>query len=180
MNDKWNKRFLDLAQLISNWSRDPSTKVGAVLVNDFKQIVGTGFNGFCRGVPDSEEDYANRELKYKKVVHAEVNAVLNAGLAVRGATLYCTFFPCPQCAACLINAGVKKIVARENPSDERWAEEQKIAETMLVQAGVGLQRYQVDYNLKDEPNSSGAWGRATVYDTQTKMVEDIKVTYKGE
>lgn len=144
----WNKRFLDLAQTISTWSKDPSTKVGAVIINDLKQVVGMGYNGFARGVSDSPEDYANRDLKYKKVVHAEINAVLNAGLAVRGATLYCTFFPCPQCAACLINAGVKKIVARENPSDQRWVEEQKIAETMLLQAGVGIQRYKIDYNLE--------------------------------
>ena len=175
----WNKRFLDLAETFSTWSKDPSTKVGAVLINDFKQIVGTGYNGFARGVPDHPEDYENRDLKYKKIVHAEINAVLNAGLPVRGSTLYCTFFPCPQCAAFLINAGVKKIVARENPSDERWAEEQKIAETMFVQAGIGVQRYRVDYNLEDVPNISGYYGSATVFDTQTKRFEDIKVNWKG-
>lgn len=141
--DKWNYRFLSLAQHISEWSRDPSTRVGAVLVNDFKQIVGLGYNGFPRGVSDAAEDYENRPLKYKKVVHAEINAILNANASVRGATLYCTFFPCPQCAACVINAGIKRIVSKPSPSDHRWAEERKIATEMFINAGVFLTEMEI-------------------------------------
>lgn len=137
----WHKWFLGLAEYIASASKDPSTKVGAVLVNDLRQVVGHGYNGFPRGVPDSPEDYANREIKYKKVVHAEINAVLNANSAVRGATLYCTFFPCPQCTAYLINAGIKKIISRQNLSDARWVEERKISETMFAEAGIPVYVY---------------------------------------
>src|ERR1700722_2700699 len=87
-NMKWDIRFLELAKHISNWSKDPSTKVGAVLVNDLKQVVGMGYNGFARGVQDTDERLNDRETKYKLVVHAEVNAIIQAGHAARNSTLY--------------------------------------------------------------------------------------------
>lgn len=133
---KWHKRFFDLAQLIASWSKDPSTKVGAVIVDELRRVVGHGYNGFPRGVDDGEEIYANRALKLEMVVHAEVNAILNASKDVRGAYLYCTFFPCPQCAAKIIQAGIAKVYYRPNDSDSRYVEKKEIAMTMLAQAGI--------------------------------------------
>ena len=78
--EKWDRRYLDIAKSVSQWSKDPSTKVGAVLVRD-NRIVSVGYNGFPEGVDDSEERYNNRELKYDLVVHAEVNAIISAGLS---------------------------------------------------------------------------------------------------
>lgn len=66
--EKWDRRFLELAKQVSTWSKDPSTKVGAVLVNEDKHVVGMGFNGFPVGVADTEERLNNRELKYKMIV----------------------------------------------------------------------------------------------------------------
>jgi deoxycytidylate deaminase len=98
--EKWDRRFLELAKQVSTWSKDPSTQVGAVLVNYLDQVVGMGYNGFPRGVEDSEERLNNRELKYQIVVHAEVNAVIQAGKEADGSTLYVypSFMLPPICA----------------------------------------------------------------------------------
>ena len=100
--DKWDRRFLELAHHISTWSKDPSTQVGAVLVRDGNIVIGMGYNGFARGVYDTEERYSDRETKYKLVVHAEINAILMAGAAARGATLYVypSFALPPICVDC--------------------------------------------------------------------------------
>jgi dCMP deaminase len=87
--EKWDRRFLDLAKQVSTWSKDPSTQVGAILVNDLKQVVGMGYNGFPRGVHDWQERYDDREIKYPMVVHAEVNAIIQAGHAGTGLDALC-------------------------------------------------------------------------------------------
>lgn len=134
--DKWHRRFLELAQYVATWSKDPRTKVGAVIVDDQRRIVGHGYNGFPRGVDDAAERYDTPELKYEMVVHAETNAVLNAGRSVAGCTVYVTFFPCPRCAAYLIQAGISQVIALTSPSDDRYVEMRRIAEQMLQEAGV--------------------------------------------
>ena len=83
---KWDKRFLDLSQLISSWSKDPSTKVGAVVVDDDRRVISLGYNGFPRGVSDDER-LDNRESKYKIVTHAEANALLFASESLKGYTI---------------------------------------------------------------------------------------------
>src|SRR5690348_10005783 len=85
---KWDKRFLELAQLVAGWSKDPSTKTGAVIVSPERTIVAVGYNGFPKLMDDAPELYANREVKYSRIVHCEMNAVLNAGHRVDGSTLY--------------------------------------------------------------------------------------------
>jgi dCMP deaminase len=85
---KWDRRFLLLAKEVSRWSKDPSTRVGAVITDDLGRVLSTGFNGFPRGVLDAEERYLNRDEKYKFIVHAEVNACLLAGERARGGSLY--------------------------------------------------------------------------------------------
>jgi dCMP deaminase len=107
---KWITRFLELAANVASWSKDPSTKVGAVAVNDAKAIVETGFNGLPRGVTDTPERM-KRPAKYIWTAHAEENLVAHAARAkLEGTTVYVTHFCCAPCTRMLINAGVKKVV----------------------------------------------------------------------
>jgi dCMP deaminase len=108
---KWDQRFLELSKLVSSWSKDPSTQVGACVVDDQHRIVGLGFNGFPRGVQDCENYYNDKEKKYEIIVHAEVNAILNSNKPTAGCTLYSTLFPCPRCASVIIQSGIRKVVA---------------------------------------------------------------------
>lgn len=137
----WDSRFLELAHHVSSWSKDPSTKVGCVLVDDQRRVVGMGYNGFPRGVDDSSERYNDRPTKYLMVQHAEANAVLNAVGKTAGCTAYVTHHPCANCARLLIQAGVKRIVsiAPEGGIAERFADSFRAAATMLDESGVEVE-----------------------------------------
>lgn len=145
-NDKWDRRFLGLAEHVASWSKDPSTQVGAVLVGDNNLVVGLGYNGFARGVVDSDHRLHNRDLKYKYVVHAEVNAIIMAGQKAEGARLY--VWPafaipciCHDCCKTAIQAGVKEVIGF-NPSPEyaerakRWQDSIDVAKSMCDEAGI--------------------------------------------
>ena len=111
---KWDRRFIALAGHVAQWSKDPSTKVGAVLVRPVDMtVISMGFNGFPRGVNDLEERYSNRPLKYKLVVHAELNAILTAKEPLTGAHLYVTLSPCNECAKAIIQSGIARVVYKE-------------------------------------------------------------------
>ena len=118
-------RFLRLAREISLWSKDPSTKVGAVIVGDNGQVISQGYNGFPRGFDDSEERYADKPTKYMFVIHAEANAIYNAlynTCPVSGATIYVHGLPCCQeCAKAIVQSGIKRVVFDSKPS-ARWYE----------------------------------------------------------
>lgn len=133
----WDSRFLEMAMLVSKWSKDPSTKVGAVIA-DGKFVVSLGFNGHPSGVADSAERLENREVKYRTIIHAEINAILSAGKPLRGCTLYVwPFMPCSQCASIIIQSGIRRVVTV--PSDsERWAESFRCTEELFREAGVKL------------------------------------------
>jgi dCMP deaminase len=135
---KWCDRFLALAHEVARWSKDPSSKVGAVVVNDQRQVVGMGYNGFPRGTSDHPDIYANRPEKYRRVVHAEVNAVLNATSSTKGATIFVTHPPCSQCMALLIQAGVKAVVCQEPDAGirERLKESFESAQEMAEEADI--------------------------------------------
>ena len=93
MSDKWDKRFLHLAKHISEWSKDPSTKVGCIVVGEDREIRSTGFNGFPRGIEDKQERLEDREQKYPMICHAEENAIMHAariGISLKGTTAYVT------------------------------------------------------------------------------------------
>ena len=142
MSEKWDRRFIDLALHISGWSKDPSTKVGCVVVGEDREIRSTGFNGFPRGIEDSMERLEDRELKYPLICHAEENAIMHAariGVSLKGCTAYVTWPPCNRCSRSLIQAGIKKIVI---PSDveipERWNDEFDLSKSMLNEAGIEL------------------------------------------
>ena len=138
MIDTWDRRFLDLAEHISTWSKDPSTKVGAVICDPRKRVVSLGFNGFPAGVEDTEERLGDRAVKYEMVIHAEQNALLFAGERAKGCSLYVTpLAPCARCAVMIIQAGIARVVApKPDFDDERWGEQAKIADTMFREAGL--------------------------------------------
>lgn len=120
---KWDNRFLALADLVADWSKDPSTKCGAVIVRPDLTVASVGYNGFPRGCDDSEHLYAARDEKYQRTIHAEVNAILAATEPVRGYTLYTVPGPsCDRCAACIIQAGISRVVHRRGEFAEgRWS-----------------------------------------------------------
>jgi dCMP deaminase len=139
LTEKWIKRYLDLATAVALWSKDPSTQVGAVIVGDNGQIVSQGYNGFPRGVLDSDERYNDRPLKYKLVVHAEMNAILNAlynGASVKGCTLFVHNLPvCNECAKAIIQSGINKVYM-DTEINERWQESWNLTKQMFEEAGV--------------------------------------------
>ena len=138
--NKWVLRFVDLAAHFASWSKDPSTKCGCVLTRGKHGIVGYGYNGFAPGVSDDPALYADREKKYRRVVHSEPNAIL----AARGRkvdTCYTwPFPPCSQCAALLIRAGVEAVVAPLPTPElrERWRDSLTDAAEQFDDAGVDV------------------------------------------
>lgn len=114
---KWDQRFMEMCKLIATWSKDPSSQIGAVAVNDSRRILATGYNGFPKGIADTEERLNNREEKYPLIVHAETNALMNAlyaGVSLKDATMYVYGLPvCPECAKLIIQAGVKRVVIND-------------------------------------------------------------------
>jgi len=135
MEAKWVGRMMELAALVASWSKDPSTRVGAVIVDPFNRVVGTGYNGLPRGVEDTVERLSNRSLKYAMIVHSEVNAVLNSLHEPRGCALFVTKFPCNECCKVIIQAGIRTVYAPPE-TDERWLEASRISMMMLAEAGV--------------------------------------------
>lgn len=134
----WDKRYLDLAEHVSAWSKDPSTKVGAVITDPRNQVVSLGYNGLPRGMEDTHERLNNRELKYKMIVHAERNAMIFAERPLHGCTLFTwPFMPCAACAGMVIQSGIKRVVApaSDNP---RWQEDFRLVEQMFKESGVIL------------------------------------------
>ena len=129
---KWVNRFLDLASVVGSWSKDPSTQVGAVIVDQRNRIVSVGFNGFPHGILD---DTVSREEKLRRTIHAEENALLFANTSVEGCTIYVTHHPCSRCAAKLIQVGIKKIIYADGLS-ENWGDEVRSAQYMLHEAKI--------------------------------------------
>lgn len=121
--DRWDLRYLRLAAEVAQWSKDPSTKVGAVLVRENNTILGTGFNGFPPGEDDDPKLYADRTYKYAHVVHAERNALMHASTQdVRGSTLYTSFPCCKDCMRLAGSSGVARIVFPPLPREGRSAD----------------------------------------------------------
>lgn len=140
-HNKWTIRFLELAKHIALWSRDPSTKVGAVIVRPDKTIASVGFNGFARGVKDITTRYENRDEKYPRIIHAEINAILNCRERPVGYTLHVyPLSPCAQCAGAIIQSGITHVVAYVPPTSraEAWLKEMNIATEMFEEANVQL------------------------------------------
>ena len=144
MSAKWDQRFLDLAEHISGWSKDPSTKVGCVVVGEDREIRSTGFNGFPRGIADDSERLSDREKKYPLICHAEENAIMHAariGLSLKGCTAYVTWPPCTRCARSLIQAGVIEVVYPSGSEvPERWMSDFEMSTQMMNEAGLKIRQ----------------------------------------
>lgn len=136
--DKWDERWLKAADEVASWSKDPSTQVGCVIVDsELQRRVGEGFNGFPRFMSDAKELYEDRETKYSRTIHAELNAVLFSK-KTEGCTAYVTHPPCTSCALVLIQSGISRIVCR-NPSKDllsRWGKSIADAEGFFSEAEV--------------------------------------------
>ena len=136
----WHGRLMGLARHVAGWSKDPSTKVGAVIADRHHRVLGLGYNGAPRGVADTGLE--DRARKLARTVHAEMNALLFARGPVEGATLY--VWPMPPCAACagpIIQAGIIEIYAP--PPGERWRESCDHAREMFEEAGVRVRFFSV-------------------------------------
>ena len=140
---KWDSRFLRLATHISEWSKDPSTQVGCVVVGPDREIRSTGFNGLPRGIEDNDERLNDREVKYPLICHAEENAIMHAariGMSLKGCTAYVTWPPCTRCARSLIQAGISSVVYPEDTSiPERWMADFNLSLNMLKEAGINVE-----------------------------------------
>lgn len=142
LNSTWESRFIDLAKTIGSWSKD-KTKIGAVVVGEKRQILAQGYNGFPRGIMDTEARLKDRETKLKYVVHAEMNCIYNAchnGTCLDGATLYVHGLPvCSDCAKGVIQVGIKNVFMA---FDRKllvgpWGDSWNLTKSMFDEAGVG-------------------------------------------
>lgn len=136
---KWDGRFLDLAKLVAGWSKDPSTKSGAVIVRPDRTVAGVGYNGFPRNLSDADELYADREKKYSRVVHCEVNALLTVNESVQGYTLYThPFMCCDRCVVQMLQAGISRFVFPEASEEtkSRWQSAFDLTTSYMDEAGV--------------------------------------------
>jgi dCMP deaminase len=140
---RWDHTYLELAMFWAQLkSKDPSTQVGAVLVSNDGHREYLGYNGFPRGVDDTPERYADRTIKYQLVVHAEMNAILKAGLDAKGGTLYTwPLFTCGECAKAVIQSGIIRVVAPALPN-ERWKASHDVAMLMYGEAAVEVEFYE--------------------------------------
>lgn len=139
LSSKWKKRYLDLADHVASWSKDPSRKIGAVAIGPQGQVLAQGYNGFPRGINDTFKRYDHRETKYKYVVHAEMNCIYNAadnGVSLRGADLYVTGLPtCSECAKGVIQVGIKRVYMRAD-IPEAWVDSWNLTQQLFQEVGV--------------------------------------------
>lgn len=147
----WDDYFMSLAHLSAKRSKDPNTQVGAVIVNQKQRVVGIGYNGFPRTLNTQNDTYYPWEkqggvldTKYAYVVHAELNAILNANHSVEGCKIYVSLFPCNECAKAIIQAGISEIIYED---DKYYMEDSvKASKKMLQNAGITLT--QLGHRLK--------------------------------
>jgi dCMP deaminase len=140
LTNHWDTRYLSLCNAIAQFSKDPSSKVGAVIARPDNTVASIGYNGFPRGIEDTEARLKERDQKYKFVIHAEMNAILNAREPIHGYTLYCNMCPCDRCAMHVIQAGIKRVVIPP-PTPEyavRWGPALDVAIQAFEEAGVEL------------------------------------------
>jgi len=137
----WDDYFMGVSLLAADRSKDPSTQVGACIVSDDNRILSTGYNGFPQGCSDDDfpwnRDESKGETKYNFVVHAELNAILNAGgKSLVGSRIFVSLFPCHECAKAIIQAGVKEVVYLSDKYNGTVSD--NASKRMLNAAGVKL------------------------------------------
>ena len=139
MRRSWDEHFMDMAILVAQRSKDPSTKVGCVVVSEDKIVVATGYNGLPRGVEDRSERM-ERPAKYLWTSHAEENAVAQSarvGAKLKGGTAFVTHHPCSRCARSLIQAGITRVVIGSGTTSMP-DEEFEVARIMFKESGVNV------------------------------------------
>lgn len=147
----WDNYFIGLAKYISKASKDPSTKVGSVIVDSSKRVISVGYNGFPKGIKDLKKRLNDREWKYLTVVHAERNALLFARQSLEGCSIYTyPFFPCSVCASMIIQTGIKRCIAPKLPKQliERWEKNIALSIELFKEAKVEVVEFEVfDENM---------------------------------
>lgn len=154
----WDEYFMGLAHLSALRSKDPSTQVGACIVDEDKKVVGIGYNGFPTGISDDDFPWEKHDQyqhsKYAYVVHAELNAILNSTKKLSGCSIYVSLFPCNECAKAIIQSGIRRLVYED---DKYAATESVIAsKRMLAAAGVSMQRLPQKIKLSLTKEDNGA------------------------
>lgn len=142
--DKWDQRFINLAGVVSSWSKDPSTGVGAVIADTRNRIVSLAYNGFPRRVDDDPARLHDRATKLALTIHAEINSILFAEKSVRGCTMY--VYPLPPCSACasvIIQAGISRVVSRapDKTLANRWGDSIELGVLAMREAGIKVDVY---------------------------------------
>lgn len=138
IDERWVRRYVDLARHVAQWSKDPSTKVGAVIVGQNRRDIVLGFNGFPPGLRDTEERLNDRAVKHLYTQHAERNAIDNARFDCTGGTLVTTLFPCEECAKSIISRGIARVVTIGFPEAEPWRTKSQLSASMFEEAGVEI------------------------------------------
>jgi len=139
----WDDTFMMLANLISQRSKDPSTQVGAVIVDDNNVILGLGYNGWPRGIKQDDLPWDRKggelDTKYPYVVHGEINAIFNAYQRVNNSRLYSNLFPCNECAKAIIQNGIKEVIYANDKYHD--ADNTKAARKLFDLAGIVYRQY---------------------------------------
>lgn len=152
--DKWAGRFMAVARLVAGWSKDPQALAGAVIVGPNRRSISWGFNGFPVGIAD--DDRLHQDLKNDFMVHAELNAILNARRDLSGWTMYCTKFPCGECALAIVQAGISRVVSYPmSKAPSKWTASQLRAIEVFSEAKVELLLY---HDQVMEPEDLGEEG----------------------
>jgi dCMP deaminase len=148
----FDELFMRMVYLTATKSKDPSTKIGSVIVKD-NRVISTGYNGFPIGVKDSPERYNNREMKYKYVVHAEHNSILAAakfGISTQRSILYTNGLPCNNCMKSIIQSGISEIVVHSLWPEMKhadWEDSSKISKIMMEESGLKLRIFDEKLNV---------------------------------
>lgn len=149
----WDECFMRIAKIIAQRSKDPQTQGGAIIVDSKNIALGMGYNGFPRGIDSNQlpwkrtgESELLSETKHAYVVHAEVNAIYNSNVKCEGARMYCTLFPCNECAKTIIQVGIKEIIYESDKYHDRdvWLASRKLFEL----AGVKTRQYEISETIK--------------------------------
>lgn len=141
--EKWDLYYLGLAEYISTASKDPSTKVGAVIIDKNRRIVSTGWNGFSKGIEDSPGRLNDRDFKLSCILHAEENAILFAQRDLAGCTLYTwPIAPCAKCSGMIIQSGISRVVFPSLSIDQkRWEDSIYKSKLLFCETGIEFKEY---------------------------------------
>jgi dCMP deaminase len=143
---------MEICKVISKRSKDPSTKLGAVIVGPDKEIRSAGYNCFPRGVEDFHPERVKRPLKYAWFEHAERNAIYNAarmGTALSGCVIYTLWIPCPDCARRIIQVGIKEVIVGNATVPDRWVAQFSESSKMLSEAGIIIRKVNETENISE-------------------------------